>query len=87
MIKGRFENNQELLMFEEKYKHIIELTDRSKTVYNELKRIWENDQIEAEFVRTFEKGKLIPDCPGLIPYKEEGEKVDTKKLERSLKRW
>jgi len=48
---------------------------------NELKRIWENDQIEAEFVRTFEKGKLIPDCPNLIPYKEEEEKSDISGLQ------
>ena len=82
MIKGRFENNQELLMFEEKYGHIMELTNNSKVVHDELKRIWENDQIEAEFVRTYEKGKLIPDCPNLIPYKEEEKKSDIPSLQK-----
>lgn len=81
MIKGRFEHDTEMLMFEEKYEHIIELTSKSKRVYDELKRIWENDQIEAEFVRTYEKGKLIPDCPNLIPYKEEEKKSDISGLQ------
>ncbi len=71
MKSGKFEHWIEANLFNRKYRHILEMTNYSKAIEGELKRIWENGQIETEYCRTFKDGELIPRCPYLIPYKKE----------------
>jgi len=67
MKNGRFEFPTEMNAFFRKYGNLIEITNRSQEVINELKRIWENGQIQAIHDRKYKKGELIPKCEDLIP--------------------
>jgi chromosomal replication initiation ATPase DnaA len=67
MKNGRFEFPTEMNVFFRKYGNLIEITNHSQEVINELKRIWENGQIQAIHNRKYKEGELIPKCEDLIP--------------------